>query len=120
MDFNAAIGTPIYATGDGVVDRADAEAAGYGSHVVINHGFGYQTLYGHMSKMLVKPGQVVKRGEIIGLVGNSGISSGPHVHYEVIRNGDKVNPVNYYFLDLTPEEYLKIIEQSEQSNQSFD
>ena len=120
MDFNAAIGTPIYATGDGVVDRADAEAAGYGSHVVINHGFGYQTLYGHMSKMLVKPGQVVKRGEIIGLVGNSGISSGPHVHYEVIRNGEKVNPVNYYFLDLTPEEYLKIIEQSEQSNQSFD
>jgi murein DD-endopeptidase MepM/ murein hydrolase activator NlpD len=120
MDFNAAIGTPIYATGDGVVDRADADAAGYGSHVVINHGFGYQTLYGHMSKMLVKPGQVVKRGEIIGLVGNSGISSGPHVHYEVIRNGEKVNPVNYYFLDLTPEEYLKIIEQSEQSNQSFD
>lgn len=120
MDFNAAIGTPIYATGDGVVERADAEAAGYGSHVVINHGFGYETLYGHMSKILVTPGQEVKRGEIIGEVGSTGQSSGPHVHYEVIRNGNKINPVSYYFLDLTPLEYQEIIKQSSQSNQSFD
>ncbi|HTF04538.1 MAG TPA: M23 family metallopeptidase, partial [Bacteroidia bacterium] len=80
MDFNAALGTPIYATGDGVVERADAEASGYGNHVVINHGFGYETLYGHMSKILVVPGQQVKRGEIIGEVGSTGTSSGMHVH----------------------------------------
>lgn len=120
MDFNAAVGTPIYATGDGVVERADAEASGYGNHVVINHGFGYETLYGHMSKILVVAGQQVKRGEVIGLVGSTGTSSGPHVHYEVIRNGNKINPVSYYFLDLTPTEYLQIIQQSNQSNQSFD
>lgn len=120
MDFNAVIGTPIYATGDGVVERADAEASGYGNHVVINHGFGYETLYGHMSEILVKPGQEVKRGEVIGKVGNTGTSSGPHVHYEVIRNGNKINPVSYYFLDLTPLEYQEIIKQSNQSNQSFD
>lgn len=120
MDFNAALGTPIYATGDGVVERADAEASGYGNHVVINHGFGYETLYGHMSKILVVPGQQVKRGEIIGEVGSTGTSSGMHVHYEVIRNGTKVNPVSYYFLDLSPTEYLQIINQSNQSNQSFD
>lgn len=120
MDFNAAVGTPIYATGDGVVERADAEASGYGNHVVINHGFGYETLYAHMSQILVKAGQEIKRGEIIGKVGSTGTSSGPHCHYEVIRNGDKVNPVSYYFLDLTPVEYSNIVEQSNQSNQSFD
>lgn len=120
MDFNAVIGTPIYATGDGVVERADAEASGYGNHVVINHGFGYETLYGHMSKIMVAPGQQVKRGEVIGLVGNTGTSSGPHVHYEVIRNGNKINPISYYFLDLSPVEYQQIIQQSSQSNQSFD
>lgn len=120
MDFNAAIGTPIYATGDGVIERADAESSGYGNHVVVNHGFGYQTLYGHMNKILVKPGQEVKRGEIIGEVGSTGTSSGPHVHYEVIRNGTKINPISYYFLDLTPLEYQNIIQQSNQSNQSFD
>jgi murein DD-endopeptidase MepM/ murein hydrolase activator NlpD len=120
MDFNAAIGTPIYATGDGVIERADAESSGYGNHVVINHGFGYQTLYGHMNKILVKAGQEVKRGEIIGEVGSTGTSSGPHVHYEVIRNGTKINPISYYFLDLTPLEYQNIIQQSNQSNQSFD
>lgn len=120
MDFNAAIGTPIYATGDGIVERADAEASGYGNHVVINHGYGYETLYGHMSKIRVVPGQEVKRGEIIGEVGNTGTSSGPHVHYEVIRNGNKINPISYYYLDLTPVEYQSIIQQSNQSNQSFD
>jgi murein DD-endopeptidase MepM/ murein hydrolase activator NlpD len=120
MDFSAAIGTPIYATGDGVVETADGEASGYGNHVVINHGFGYETLYGHMSKILVTVGQEVKRGEVIGLVGSTGTSSGPHCHYEVIRNGNKINPVSYYFLDLTPVEYQNIIQQSSQSNQSFD
>lgn len=120
MDFDAETGSPIYATGDGVVERADAEASGYGNHVVINHGYGYETLYGHMSQILVVPGQQVKRGEVIGKVGSTGTSSGPHCHYEVIRNGNKINPISYYFLDLTPLEYQQIIRQSSQSNQSFD
>ncbi len=120
MDFNAAVGTPIYATGDGIVQQADAEASGYGNHVVINHGFGYETLYAHMSEIKVKQGQEVKRGEVIGKVGSTGTSSGPHCHYEVIRNGNKINPVSYYFLDLSPVEYQNIIQQSSQSNQSFD
>lgn len=120
MDFNAAVGTPIYATGDGIVERADGEASGYGNHVIINHGFGYETLYAHMSEIKVQVGQEVKRGEVIGKVGSTGTSSGPHCHYEVIRNGNKINPVSYYFLDLSPVEYQNIIKQSSQSNQSFD
>jgi murein DD-endopeptidase MepM/ murein hydrolase activator NlpD len=120
MDFTAGIGTKIYATGDGTIERADDLAQGYGNHVVINHGFGYKTLYGHMSKMLVRPGQKVKRGELIGLVGSTGRSTGPHVHYEVIKNGEKVNPVNYFYNDLTPAEYQKMIEISSTATQAFD
>ena len=120
LDFSAPQGTPIYATAQGVVRIAGNLGNGYGNHVVINHGFGYETLYGHMSKILVVAGQQVKRGEVIGLVGSTGTSSGPHCHYEVIRNGNKINPVSYYFLDLSPAEYLQIIQQSSQSNQSFD
>jgi len=120
MDFAAEQGTPIYATGDAVVDAADANAQGYGNHVVLNHGFGYQTLYGHMSKMAVKPGQKVKRGQLIGYVGSTGLSTAPHVHYEVIRNGEKVNPVMFYFNDLTPQEYQIMLEMSTKSTQSFD
>ena len=120
MDFTASLGTIIYATGDGIVEVADSESAGYGSHVVINHSYGYETLYGHMSKILVKKGQHVQRGEKIGLVGNTGTSTGPHCHYEVIKNGQKINPVNYYFLDLSPQEYATIVSQSDRNNQSFD
>ncbi len=120
MDFPAAEGVPIYATGDGVVEQSDANMQGYGNHVVINHGFSYQTLYGHMSKILVKVGVKVKRGQLIGLVGTTGLSTAPHLHYEVIKNGQKVNPINFYYNDLNPEEYQQMLQLSQQSSQSFD
>ncbi len=120
MDFSAPIGTPIYATGDGVVESADNLAQGYGNHVVINHNFGYKTLYGHMSRYAVRRGQKVKRGDVIGYVGNTGMSTGPHLHYEVIKNDVKINPINFYYNDLSPAEYELMIEQSSKSNQSFD
>ncbi|MBK7181992.1 MAG: M23 family metallopeptidase [Bacteroidetes bacterium] len=120
MDFAAPQGTEIHATGDGTIERADAMAQGYGNHVVINHGYGYRTLYGHMVKFVVRPGQKVKRGQLIGYVGSTGLSTAPHVHYEVMKNGDKMNPINYYYNDLTPEQYQKLIELSSQSSQSFD
>lgn len=120
MDFTAPTGTEIYATGDGTIEKAENAGNGYGIHVIINHGYGYQTLYGHMSRVKVHPGQKIKRGELIGYVGNTGTSSGPHVHYEVIKNGEKINPVNYFYSDLTPEEYEKVIELSSRANQSFD
>jgi septal ring factor EnvC (AmiA/AmiB activator) len=120
MDFPAAEGVPIYATGDGVVEQSDANMQGYGNHVVINHGYSYQTLYGHMSKILVKAGQKVKRGQLIGLVGSTGLSTAPHLHYEVIKNGQKVNPINFYYNDLNPEEYQQMLQLSQQSSQSFD
>ena len=119
MDFSAPVGTDIYATGNGKVVEATYDR-GYGYHVIIDHGFGYKTLYGHMSKIQVKPGQMIKRGEVIGLVGNTGTSTAPHLHYEVIKNGNKINPVNFYFNDLTPEEYDQVLEISTQANQSFD
>ncbi|HEY6161380.1 MAG TPA: M23 family metallopeptidase, partial [Bacteroidia bacterium] len=120
MDFAAPLGTPIYATGDGVVERADDGESGYGNHVVINHGFGYQTLYGHMSRIACTVGQKVKRGQIIGYVGSTGLSTAPHCHYEVIKNGEKINPVNFYYNDLSPAEYQQLIELSSKSSQSFD
>lgn len=120
MDFAAAQGTEIYSTGDGTVERADALAQGYGNHIVINHGYGYKTLYGHMSKIAVRAGQLVKRGQLIGYVGSTGLSTAPHVHYEVMKAGEKMNPINYYYNDLTPEQYQKLIELSSQSSQSFD
>lgn len=119
MDFSAPIGTPIYATGDGRVKVA-GPTRGYGRHVVIDHGYGYNTLYGHMSEILVNRRQEVKRGDIIGLVGNTGKSVGPHLHYEVHKDDKTVNPVNFYFNDLTPEEYDRMIELSSQASQSFD
>jgi len=120
MDFVADIGKPIYATGNGIVEFAGTDDSGYGIHVKINHGFGYLTLYGHMSELKVVEGQKVKRGDLIGLVGSTGKSVGPHLHYEVHINGTPVNPVNYYFSDLSAEEYDKLIEQSRQPSQSFD
>ncbi len=120
MDFAATQGTEIYATGDGTIERADAMAQGYGNHVVIDHDYGYKTLYGHMVRFVVHPGQKVKRGQLIGYVGSTGLSTAPHVHYEVIKSGMKTNPINYYYNDLTPEQYQKLIELSSQSSQSFD
>tara|TARA_E500000331_G_scaffold87792_1_gene83550 strand:+ start:120 stop:1091 length:972 start_codon:yes stop_codon:yes gene_type:complete len=120
MDFSAKTGTEIYTTGDGVVSKVKRSKRGYGNYVKINHGFGYETLYAHMSKYIVKKGQKVKRGEVIGFVGNSGISTAPHLHYEVRKDNKKINPVNFYYNDLSPEEYEKMLEISLQSNQSLD
>ena len=120
MDFSAKTGTPIYATGDGEISKVKRSRKGYGNHVVINHGFGYKTLYAHMSKYIVKKRQKVKRGDIIGYVGNTGTSVAPHLHYEVHKDGKKINPVNFYYNDLTPEQFEKMLIISSQSNQSFD
>lgn len=120
MDFTAAIGTPIYATGDGYVSVAEIGGRGYGNHIVINHGYGYQTLYAHMSRMKARRGQSVKRGEIIGYVGNTGTSTAPHLHYEVRKGGRPINPINFYYNDLTPIEYETMLKISQTANQSFD
>jgi murein DD-endopeptidase MepM/ murein hydrolase activator NlpD len=120
IDFTAPTGTPIYATGNGRVVPAPDGASGYGNHVVIDHGFGYKTLYAHMYKSKVKLGQRVKRGQLIGYVGNTGLSSGPHLHYEVIKNGNKINPINYFFNDLTEADYTAMREIAERPTQSFD
>lgn len=120
MDFSAPTGTEIFATGDGVIEKVSRQYNGYGRHVVVRHGFGYQTLYAHMSKILVRKGQTVKRGEVIGLVGNTGTSVAPHLHYEVHKDGKKVNPAHYYFNDLTPEQYEEMLMKNEAPNQSFD
>lgn len=119
MDFTAPPGTPIYATGDGKVTKAGL-GSGYGKMVIIEHGFGYKTYYAHMSKYNTKKGRTVKRGEIIGYVGNTGLSSGPHLHYEVWKNGVVVNPVNFYHNDLTPEEYDIMLAAASLENQSLD
>lgn len=120
MDFTANTGTPIYATGDGVVDRADATASGFGNHVVIRHGFGYETLYGHMSKYNCRAGQNVKRGDVIGYVGSTGRSEGPHLHYEVHKDGEVVNPLNFYYGNISAAEYIAISRIANQENQSLD
>ena len=120
MDFSALTGTPIYATGNGKVKKVKYSRRGYGKHVIIDHGYGYETLYAHMTKYIVKKGQSVKRGEIIGYVGSTGASVAPHLHYEVHKNGRKINPVNFYYNDLNPDEYEKMLEISSQNNQSFD
>ena len=120
IDLTASTGTPIYATGDGVVRVAGRNPegySGYGVVVEIDHGFGFRTLYAHMSTTMVKSGQKVKRGEQIGTVGSSGMSTGAHLHYEVILNGKKVDPVFYFFNDLTLQEYDAVIEQARQENQ---
>ena len=119
MDFTAPTGTDIYATGNGRVLSAGWQQ-GYGNCVEIDHGFGYVTLYGHMHSISVNAGQTVNRGEVIGLVGNTGKSTGPHLHYEVHYKGEIMNPQNYYFLDLTPEEYDKMVQLSNNAGQMFD
>ncbi len=120
LDFAAASGTPIYATADGVVVSCTFDDGGYGNHVIINHGYGYETLYGHMVRIKAQPRQQVKRGQIIGWVGSTGKSTGPHLHYEVIRNKSKIDPVHYFFNDLTAAEYEAVLKKAAISNQSFD
>lgn len=120
MDFTAKTGTPVYATGDGVVARADATASGYGNHIVIRHGFGYETLYGHLSRYKAKAGQRVKRGDVIGYVGSTGRSQAPHLHYEVHKNGEVINPVNFYYGNISAKEYILISKLANQENQSLD
>jgi murein DD-endopeptidase MepM/ murein hydrolase activator NlpD len=120
LDFTAPSGTPIYATADGVVQIAGFNTDGYGNKVVINHGFGYQTLYGHMARVKAKAGQSVKRGEVIGYIGNTGKSTGPHCHYEVIKRGMKVDPVYYFYNDLTPAQFDRILKAAAANKQSLD
>lgn len=119
MDFTAPPGTPVYATGDGKVTKAGL-GSGYGKMVIIEHGFGYKTYYAHLSKYNTSKGRSVKRGEIIGYVGNTGLSSGPHLHYEVWKNDQVLNPVNFYHNDLTPEEYDIMLAKASLENQSLD
>ncbi len=120
LDFSAPKGTKIYATGDGVIQMVKRDRWGYGTHIIIDHGYGYTTLYGHMSKASVKKGENVKRGQVIGLVGSTGKSTGPHLHYEVAKNGVQVNPVGYFYNDLTSDQYEEIVKLSSNPNQSFD
>jgi murein DD-endopeptidase MepM/ murein hydrolase activator NlpD len=120
MDFTAKTGTPIYATGDGVIKQADNTASGYGNHIVIRHGYGYETLYAHLSKYNCRAGQRVKRGDVIGYVGSTGRSEGPHLHYEVHKDGKVVNPLNFYYGNISAVEYLAISKLANQENQSFD
>lgn len=120
MDFTAITGTEVYASGDGVIESTKKEFSGYGSNIIINHGFGYSTLYAHLNGFNVKEGQKVQRGDIIGYVGNTGKSTGPHLHYEVRVRGNAVDPRNYYFQDLSAEEYEEMISISSNSNQTYD
>lgn len=119
IDFSAPKGTPIYATGDGTVVEVKTEFGGYGKSVTIDHGFGFETRYGHMNEFNVRRGQKVKRGDQIGTVGNTGSSTAPHVHYEVIKEGRTINPVHYFFKDLEPSEFDKILELASKENQSL-
>jgi murein DD-endopeptidase MepM/ murein hydrolase activator NlpD len=120
LDFSAPQGTPIYATADGTVTTAGSTGNGFGNHVVINHGYGYETLYGHMYRVKATNGQLVKRGEVIGWVGSTGKSTGPHCHYEVHKNGEKIDPIYFFYNDLSPEQFDLILKKAAASNQSFD
>jgi murein DD-endopeptidase MepM/ murein hydrolase activator NlpD len=120
LDFTAPQGTPIYATADGVVAVAGNTGNGYGNHVVINHGYGYETLYGHMVRVKARGGQAVKRGEVIGWVGSTGKSTGPHCHYEVHKYSNKIDPIYFFYNDLSPEQFDLILKKAAASNQSFD
>lgn len=120
MDFTAPRGTPIYASGDGKIIRVDQGSAGYGKHIRIDHGFGYISLYAHMSKYNVRKGQLVKRGDLIGFVGNTGRSQAPHLHYEIHKNGHKINPINFYYGNLSPEEFEAMQKEAQKEGQSLD
>ncbi|GAA0755790.1 M23 family metallopeptidase [Psychroflexus lacisalsi] len=119
MDFSAPTSTEVFATGNAVIKKA-RRSSGFGNLIVLDHGFGYETYYAHLNEFKVRPGQKVKRGEIIGFVGNTGLSTAPHLHYEVHKNGKVVNPINFYHGDLTAEEYDIMLNQSALENQSLD
>jgi murein DD-endopeptidase MepM/ murein hydrolase activator NlpD len=120
LDFTADVGIDVYATGGGIVETTRVNSWGYGREIVIDHGFGYKTRYAHLSSFLVKEGDKVKRGDLIGLVGSTGKSTGAHLHYEVEKDGHKVNPINYFHSDLTPEQYEEIVEISKNALKSMD
>lgn len=120
LDFTAPQGTPIYATANGRVSHAGNKGSGYGNHVIIDHGYGYQTLYGHMVRVKASVGKSVKRGEIIGWVGNTGKSTGPHCHYEVIKFNQRIDPIYFFYNDLTPEQFDRLLKQAAANNQSLD
>jgi murein DD-endopeptidase MepM/ murein hydrolase activator NlpD len=120
MDFTAPTGTEVYATGDGVINTVRSLRRELGNHIIINHGFGYQTIYAHLDRFNVRVGQKVKRGDVIGFVGSTGLSTAPHLHYEVMVNGRNVDPAMYYFNDLTADEYDRMIEIAMKSGQTFD
>lgn len=119
IDFAAPIGTPIYATADGRIDEVKTQFSGYGKMIIIDHGFGYKTRYAHMHDFAVRQGQNVKRGDLIGYVGDTGLSTAPHLHYEVMLNNVLINPIHYFYNDLSPAEYEKIIELASVENQSL-
>lgn len=120
MDFTAPMGTEIYASGDGTIESATANKRGMGNNIVINHGYGYSSVYAHLEGFNVRAGQKVRRGDVIGYVGNTGMSVAPHLHYEIKLNGINVDPVNYFFNDLSSSEYEKMIEIASKTGQSFD
>ncbi|EDP71995.1 putative peptidase [Flavobacteriales bacterium ALC-1] len=120
MDFTAPRGTPVYASGDGVIKRADNGSTGYGNHIRIDHGYGYISLYAHLYKYNVKVNQRVKRGDLIGFVGSTGRSEAPHLHYEVFKDGERINPINFYYGNLSAEEYDKLLKKASLENQSLD
>ena len=120
VDFSAPTGTEVFATGDATVDRVEKSYFGYGNTIILNHGFGYKTVYSHLSAFNVRQGEKVKRGQMIGKVGNSGKSTSPHLHYEVRRNNRPVNPIHFFFSDLSPEEYELILELSAAPSQTMD
>ena len=120
MDFTAPRGTPVYATGDGKVIRADNQSTGYGNHIRIDHGYGYVSLYAHLYKYNVRRGQNVKRGDLIGFVGSTGRSEGPHVHYEIFKDDERINPINFYYGNLSPAEFDIILKKAQMENQSLD
>ena len=120
MDFTAKKGIPIYATGNGVIKRADNRSSGYGKHIRLDHGFGYVSLYAHLSKYNARRGQTVKRGDIIGYVGNTGRSVGPHLHYEIFKDNKRINPLNFYYGNLSQKEFNALLTIAEQENQSMD
>lgn len=120
MDFTAALGTEAYATGDGVVYDVESNEWGYGNMVILDHGYGYKTRYAHLLKPAVRKGQKVKRGQVIGYIGATGKATGVHLHYEVLKNDDQIDPINFFYQDLTPDEYDQILEQSTLPTQTMD
>lgn len=120
MDFTAPRGTPVYASGDGIVVRADSKSSGYGNHIRIDHGYGYTSLYAHLYKYNIRVNQRVKRGDVIGFVGSTGRSEAPHLHYEVFKDGEKINPINFYYGNLSAEEFNNLLQKASIENQSLD